>query len=176
MCESVRPPAWLLGYLGRARGARHPKMVHLVVYKNGWDSRHLPMVYKMGQNSPQKCVKSPPNFPLGNLSLNEYRFWIGTALENAAYAACRFCHVLCCSEEERKTHQKMRGCTVKLVSVYSLLQKDAKCVVCDKPSVTSRWGLPLHRECIEAWMFGKKTPKSLKQAIRLATKQGYIKP
>jgi hypothetical protein len=51
-------------------------------------------------------------------------------------------------------HQKENGCTTKLVEAYKLLLRDKKCVICDKTTSHTKWGVPLcNTTCVLRFQF-----------------------
>ena len=107
----------------------------------------------------------------------EYRFWgVEVQREKPVIATCRFCQTMQYSKTARKTHIKDKQCTTKLIKVYSLLLRDSKCVICNKQTNGSKWGVPLCEIglCMDLWCHDEACPPELENAILEADRQGMI--
>lgn len=82
---------------------------------------------------------------------------------------CRCCLMIVKGVDERRKHQRALNCTTKMVEAYKLLLRDRKCMVCDKETPCTKWGIPLCQSlCIARWQFeaGAGAP-ALRQALGL---------
>lgn len=86
----------------------------------------------------------------GPLDLNEYRFWRA----HEGKGRCRACMDVVATTKERIEHQKTKGCTRTLVEAYKLLLRDRMCVVCDRKTEHTKWGVPMcSNACLFRWQF-----------------------
>ena len=100
---------------------------------------------------------------LGNLSQEEYRYWIGYVAKASTWAQCRACRTVTYSAREREEHFKDKNflvggnqCTVRLVNAYKIMLTSTLCVVCKQQRWGGqKWGVPLcdRPECEKLWKF-----------------------
>lgn len=124
----------------------------------------------VGPSKFSRFSKQPPLIPGGTGDV--YRFWqIKHGVVDGhmwMQGQCRACGTTCNALNTMREHQRDRGCAKKLVEAYKLLQRDLKCVVCDKFTKESRWGVPMcSQECVESWKKDVVAPHSLEQALQL---------
>lgn len=88
----------------------------------------------------------------GNLTENEYRFWIGSPYKLSLWSKCRACGVVVHGWLERWQHQELeQKCTTVLVRAYAGLGVVARCIVCSQDCHESRWGVVMHEQCTQVW-------------------------
>jgi hypothetical protein len=102
----------------------------------------------------------------------EFRFWsVENHCNNPSVAVCRACDNLEISKDGRVEHHKKHGCTTTLINAYRLLNKDKdkKCVMCDKSTFSSKFGVPLCYQgtCLSRW-YSSNCPDPLSEALRLS--------
>jgi hypothetical protein len=121
-----------------------------------------------GHMFPRPSVNATAPNRLGDLLANgDIRYWAGTDPSHP-YAACRNCGEVAMYHDERKEHLK-RGCGGLLTNAYKLLlRRPMRCVICDKESSLSAWGVPLcSKDCREDWSWADRQPDALSAAIAL---------
>lgn len=117
----------------------------------------------------------------GNLTQNEYRFWVGNAFVQSESGTCRWCGTYCADKKARGLHfdHKDNKCTRALRTVYDYNRgiSPMYCFTCGKKTPSTRWGFPLcaTRECIEGWQF--KTAylnDTFKEAVKVCALRGLM--
>jgi hypothetical protein len=119
--------------------------------------------------------------PLGNLSNEEYRYWVGSQYEGYVFAMCRACKKSKYGKHEREAHFRdpdflVNGeqCTTRLVNAYKMLDHMTLCLVCkEKRYNQSMYGVPLCRraECIKKWKFSTDRYIMLEHQLELQIKK-----
>lgn len=99
----------------------------------------------------------------------EYRFWAMVLFNNRIISECR-----CCGAEggtdtkERHAHYELGGCARRLCKAYSLLKRDKICVICDRKTPLTEWGVPMcSNGCKQQWCENEAQPKCLTAALLL---------
>ena len=158
-------PYWKLKQIfvpaGRRQGAARKRPVGV------WPPRYKDTRLLLGSG---EFEGRAPASAVGNLSNEEYRFWVGNKFGCANEAAtCRCCGRYLWSGEARKRHMELFGCTKSLVLAYNLLIAGRLCVACDKPTTTKKWGVPLCKgACEESWKFDGHVDAMWKKNVRRA--------
>lgn len=119
--------------------------------------------------------------PPGNLSNEEYRYWIGCSESDYIFAMCRACRKSRYGKLEREQHFKdpdflVNGdpCTTRLVNAYKQLADSTLCLICkEKRYGRARWGVPLceSSDCIRKWKFGQERYIMLEHQLELQVKK-----
>ena len=86
----------------------------------------------------------------GNLKEDEYRFWEGTSYSQSQWRRCRACgHAIYNGAEapevlaKKHLEESNPKCTILLTAAYKALLKCKKCVMCDKFTSKTHWGVPV---------------------------------
>lgn len=107
---------------------------------------------------------------VGNLVLDDYRFWYGAREAQSVFAKCRACRFNGYDPRIRIEHKTARGCYIWLVDAYKLLHKASDCVVCGERTMRRRWGVPICTKpaCEQTWMYDYIRPlPALMEALAL---------
>lgn len=116
---------------------------------------------KIVQGATRPVILIPAGFPSvdpsivsrGNLPNDEYRYYVGKMSEQYLFATCRFCEAVIGGPVNRKNHET-GYCKENLLIIYRLLREKGNCVVCDKKTNYSKWGIPLCTiPCENEWRF-----------------------
>lgn len=92
----------------------------------------------------------------GNLSNDDYQYWVGARTMVSEYCKCRACGKVLypATLKARKEHNEVWACSKQLQMAIRLLVKDTRCVVCGTVGKHRKWGVPICSEaCQLAWMF-----------------------
>lgn len=156
---------------------KKPALERPVGFAGGWRPPELGKDFQMARDNPQTNRQLAERFGrireeakdaeewIGNLQLADYRFWVGNRLSASKMARCRCCGQVGLNPINRKAHMEKTKCTSILVLAYSMMVKDRLCVVCDTHTSWTRWGAPLHKGCMESFMF--EAAFSLRQDCQL---------
>lgn len=157
-------PRWLLQTVFERKGQRLPKLVHFEPPKP---------VHVLGESSlksnpvsslavfDSRWTKKAPSFQLG-----DFAFWMVNLADNVTDSfVCRSCGEGCSNLVTRLEHQR-NGCAFRLNKAYKLLLRDMGCVICDKKTTKTKWGMPFcTTTCIETFMYYSATPQALYDAL-----------
>lgn len=111
-----------------------------------------------------------PTSKVGNLTLAEYRFWIGVQVPHSNMRICRGCKETIYSSIAAGVHKEKKvwgdPCTIRLVRLYKKMLELGLCAMCQERTNTQRWGVPLckpskdgsngGKDCIRAWMYDQR--------------------
>lgn len=167
------PPIALIRRVCYPTSYRLPAMARMAVRAQ----EKPPIVYPASAGvivHPGRFHRMPvPNMD-GNLSKEEYRFFIGKIDKGYRVAVCRWCSAYVHSEEDRRDH-KENECPRKLISLYSKLIKIGKCGFCNNVTSHYVWGIPIcGKTCENAWKF--EMPPALRlviNRIKVDTKEPF---
>ncbi len=207
-------PLYMLRRLAMPGGVRLPKFVSFKpidgecfeckkpVYMTKINGHNQTEGYRRnGQLYHYNCLPSEPsqyrNFgaghgevPSGNLSNEEYRYWIGSPYPASTLAICRACRTQVWTGESRLAHSKDdkfvvggERCAKRLTMAYAILLREPQCVVCKAQRYGSeKWGVPLcnKNDCLRKWKFEEdrwvfleaELEKQVKRAAFLARRKG----
>lgn len=105
---------------------------------------------------------------VGNLSGEEYRWYIGHTVFTSNFAQCRVCLNICTSTLERLRHQKSMKCCSYLAPAYSIIKTRGICVVCNIETGREKWGVPICSNlCDHLWKFEVCQPLTLRMELLL---------
>lgn len=122
--------------------------------------------------------------PAGNLSEDEYRFWIGSEYKTHLTATCRWCAQTFYNKSDREIHGKV---DTKHMSALLVVYRRARnhgahlCLVCGEVTKSERYGLPLcpTESCLHAWKFRRDPDmmpfKGLNSYAKLCMTEGLLK-
>lgn len=134
-------------------------------------SRSRARIVTQDTDNPHVQTLVTPSRPLsidhvaGNLTENEYRFFIGSTAMNDKWSQCRCCKAVLLGASQRKEHKDSHrndneerkwhyNCNEKLIAAYRVLRKKGKCLVCKNPMYgKGKWGIPIHSQCVREWKF-----------------------
>lgn len=180
-------PRWLLRHIVKPENHRHvgKKPQFYSEYRDGGYYSRGPSHYdqpricsRIWDYKLNKYVDMPRNVveirrETPHLDTNDYRLWAqvrwpGTDTQ-LIMARCRWCHErfpLREFKQVRQTHKETCNFTHNLREVYQILLQKGQCVVCERHTGTTRWGIPLCREeCEQTWMFATEHSQRLACAI-----------
>lgn len=178
----IRIPRWLITKITLSGGCRLDKRPKLVAppvvspydrYRAYWPGgvtagKATPMVEASVKGF--KPITSGVTADVGFENW-EYRFWaVDLNIGQTAIMAqtCRGCSAVYYTKKGRQTHMNAIKCTVKLTQAYLLLQRDKKCVICNKQTRRQVWGVPLcDGACQKVWCEEIEKPESLEAALQL---------
>lgn len=99
-------------------------------------------------------VAPPSKIEAGNITVDDYRWFIGRKIVQSTMSQCRFCDAHIHRADLMKPHLNAGNCKSQMVVLYTRLRKDRNCVVCDARTGGMKWGIPLCSDtCIESWKF-----------------------
>lgn len=146
----------------------HPKLRVL-----SGDYRYGKSILPTRYTEKQYLVLDDPRLEFDNA---EYRFWGVDVVNNyPSVVVCRCCGSSSFAKSFRDKHNEDTGCFKKLIEAYRLLLLDMRCVMCDKQTNNTEWGVPLCKngECIDQWCHEDYSPRALEEALNL-TKTRFI--
>lgn len=165
IASTFQPPIRLLLQSILPDGIRLPK---LAMAKKSWSAPHrtIPIARDGFRHHPEfGMIPKKPGERLheivvgakGNLHFSDYRFWQGSEFGVSMWTRCRACREVICGntrDVEMKVHSDHYKCSIHLTVAYAYLLRGKLCVVCEKKSSASKWGIPLcSLSCQEKWMF-----------------------
>lgn len=129
------------------------------------DRSRTPIVTGFVANTRGRWADRDKEVAAGNLPEAEYRFWVGSSMDNSRLSICRACNRTLYGAEHRAFHKEDKSvqvdgncCSVRLVNAYKVLLRKQKCVVCGGKTLTTRWGVPLcmdpDKSCHREFKFG----------------------
>lgn len=155
----LRVPRYVLHNIVRRGGVRMPK---LVPFRAPYVNTTWHGITGLSSVKPN-LIDKLKNDKFMDFENHEFQFWC----VRSGAAVCRKCLAQCVSRESRRLHLTAYGCTRALVQSYRRLLPDAKCVMCDEFSQTQKWGVPLCKECEEAWCFQEARPDCVRDALQI---------
>lgn len=152
--------------LSLSAGRLRPRGWRLPPRPPQWVRPQPPKVEVLRPTSPWVTSRKPSEAPSPTLlPPDAYRFWIGSRHTTTAW--CRACAAYTSTFAQRLQHMEEKKCTTTLVAAYKLLLRDPVCVVCDKPTLTKHYGVPMCVSCREPWQFDWHSMPKIREAIRL---------
>jgi len=154
-CKECDDKIWNAGY--------HERM---------YGRRALPGMVSTSKDRGYQPITPANTFP-GNLNNDMYRFLVGACAESSKMTICRCCRkTMYHGGEEWKEHNTLtekqfgRSCPVRLIAAYKYLLTKQECVVCNKRTTSSRWGVPLcNAACEYRWKFEQTEWRPLKAVL-----------
>lgn len=114
---------------------------------------------------------SSPGYGRGNLSGDEYRWFVGHPYEKSNYAQCRVCLSILLMKADRQAHGKA-GCNMLMSNAIRRAHLSQKCLVCEEKTSARKWGIPLCLSeraggsvCQELWRFDVCQPSALREFL-----------
>jgi hypothetical protein len=131
------------------------------------------------EDSPGLLQDKKASVTLGNLTLPDYRFFIGAPHPESKFSLCRACRRPLHSVEERRIHLDRFKCSIWLVEAYKVLNlhhtwkgkpgcEDKRlCIGCATETGQAEWGVPMcgKVECKVKWMFSGLVQPALNNAL-----------
>lgn len=165
---SFRVPVALIRHVCYPSGYRLPKLQPLE-YK--WEPPKPPVTVVPGFQRAAQGWVSPntvTNYKIkGNLSNEEYRFFVGNRQTHLEVSHCRWCAECFTSILSRRAHKT--PCKTLLIDLYRELRDLSRCAVCEKACKRTAWGIPLCGEkCEHEWRFA--SPQAFIKILVIAKK------
>ena len=113
--------------------------------------------------TPSRVEHTPQK--IGNLQIPEFQFWVGQKASYSQVSHCRACLKLVYSPSARHEHMEETKHTKWLQEAYKFV---STCIVCAKPKIRMKWGVPLCPTCEESWMFEMSFVPVLRPALAKA--------
>lgn len=177
----VRVPRWIIRKAWEPNGIRLPRRISLTAEPPKVETKVVGFIPKSGiksaslaKDAPQVHINNEHTIVLSSPKLEfehwEYRFWsVDIVNWEPMCTECRCCGQVFSNRVPRRKHGKEKGCFDTLTESYKLLLKDMKCVICDKHTLDTAWGVPLCKTtmCMDTWMHRDAQPNALLQALSL---------
>ena len=147
-------PLWIIRQATQADGkhlAKRPRVIEPKEAQSKFEIRVWPRTWEHVHSGTSSAAPLRPG-TVGNLTMNEYRFWQGARYFGSCLAVCRACGTKTYSTEARKLHQDINLCTKLLTQAYKLLLSTGHCGVCGQLTKDRKWGVPLCKGCVDNWL------------------------
>ncbi len=167
-------PDWVIRHVAHAYGARMPKRPAKFVQRyqpmagGCYGVFALPGAYVEVQEI--TTINNKRRVVQGNLTNEEYEFYIGTKYQDSDTATCRFCNSWLLSKKERLAHntESKGDCNRMIKKMAALLRRDKLCVICDKNTPKTVYGFPICSvDCLAKYRFSRQPYPAFIQAKKM---------